>query len=421
MSAGGATMTRFVWASVTAAVVAGTPETEARMWDWAASLGADVSQLRTVRTEEGRRGLAADGCSEDGCADGLFRLPFSVVMSCSDVVNSSALRDALGEMRATGGACDEVIAVEASFTMDSGTSLAVLVAVERLKGAASHWFPYLATLPRPTSPSYDVAAGALGLSVDDVVRARHARARFQASTYASSRVTARASEWLEFSSVVAKSLAARGAATADADLARSTVLWALATVYGRSVPIDDMGHALIPFWDLINHASGAVIAPVSWDDDSVYYFSANYRSGEIVHDYNFGSPCPVEWLAQYGFIPEHLAAVALSPPDDARENALGPWERPGCSDVALDGRHFGLPRDENDLLALAATSPAEGARVARALDAKADGLEADAALAEAATTHPDDMRRSAAVVMLLERRALRRARGRLSRLYDGDL
>ena len=55
------------------------------------------------------------------------------------------------------------------------------------------------------------------------------------------------------------------------------------------------------------------------------------------------------------------------------------------------------------------------------LDAKADGLEGDAALAEAATTDPDDMRRSAAVVMLLERRALRRARGRLSGLYDGDL
>ena len=45
--------------------------------------------------EPNGRGLAAPAC-EDGCADLLFFLPPSVLMSCADLVTSDSFKQALG-------------------------------------------------------------------------------------------------------------------------------------------------------------------------------------------------------------------------------------------------------------------------------------------------------------------------------------
>ena len=84
-----------ILALLVAAAGADDDAAQRRLWAWATAQGADVSRIASRHFPGHGRGLAAPAC-EDGCADPLFFLPPSVLMSCADLVASDSFKLALG-------------------------------------------------------------------------------------------------------------------------------------------------------------------------------------------------------------------------------------------------------------------------------------------------------------------------------------
>ncbi|KAH8080313.1 hypothetical protein JL720_9004 [Aureococcus anophagefferens] len=275
-----------ILALLVAAAGADDDAAQRRLWAWATAQGADVSRIASRHFPGHGRGLAAPAC-EDGCADLLFFLPPSVLMSCADLVASDSFQLALGITNVDCNAAD----FDAGFSADNRLNV--------LGAFLAH------------------------------------EAAYHASSYASRRLAAVAGDNLEFASMVAGAFR-RGNASLDVDRCRRVALWALFTVLNRSVELGGrLGYSLVPFWDIINHGAprhSRRFVTLRYDDGSVEYFQDGYRGGELFHNYSFQSACPMDWVTTYGFVPEDLVAASAAPPDDNAENALGVWA-PGCSDV----------------------------------------------------------------------------------------
>ena len=317
-----------ILALLVAAAGADDDAAQRRLWAWATAQGADVSRIASRHFPGHGRGLAAPAC-EDGCADLLFFLPPSVLMSCADLVASDSFQLALGITNVDCNAAD----FDAGFSADNRLNvLGAFLAHEVLRGG--RWAPYTDTLGEPTSPAYAVARGALGGEAAYVVAARRAKAAYHASSYASRRLAAVAGDNLEFASMVAGAFRRKNASL-DVDRCRRVALWALFTVLNRAVELGGkLGYSLVPFWDIVNHGAprhSRRFVTLRYDDGSLEYFQDGYRGGELFHNYSFQSACPMDWVTTYGFVPEDLVAASAAPPDDIAENALGVWA-PGCSD-----------------------------------------------------------------------------------------
>ncbi|KAH8071581.1 hypothetical protein JL721_4081 [Aureococcus anophagefferens] len=206
--------------ALVAAAGADDDAAQRRLWAWATAQGADVSRIASRHFPGHGRGLAAPAC-EDGCADLLFFLPPSVLMSCADLVASDSFQLALGITSVDCNAAD----FDAGFSADNRLNvLGAFLAHEVLRGG--RWAPYTDTLGEPTSP----AAAARGASGGEA-RRRRAKAAYHASSYASRRLAAVAGDNLEFASMVAGAFR-RGNAAARRRPCRRRAL-ALFTVLNR--------------------------------------------------------------------------------------------------------------------------------------------------------------------------------------------
>ncbi|KAJ1446520.1 hypothetical protein M885DRAFT_577511 [Pelagophyceae sp. CCMP2097] len=270
---------------------AGLDASAEALWRWSTAEGADVADVYVAAGASGR-GLFSRGSTDEERV--LFRLPRAMCLTAS-----TAAADA--------GLC---AAVDCAVTLDSVDCanfslktqidvLALKVTYELLEGNSSFWHFYLAAVSRPSTPQYDVAEGLVGSpeGVSQILKSRSTRLAFRPSRYASGAIDDAAIEALELSSLVA--------------------LW---------IGPED-GTALIPIWDLVNHASNGRIS------------EATLRQG--LNDTLEQFSCVLEWVLTFGFVPTPLAEIALQ---------SDPFDKTGsCAEVAVAGRTFKLPQNEAEL------------------------------------------------------------------------
>ena len=355
-----------------------TPQ-ETALWRWANSQGANVSRIVPTTGVYGR-GLAA----VDGNQGELLALPRHLILGCEAVAAAAA--GLPGVVAFTG--CDRGVGrtsmrFAGGFEAWDGNTLVVFLAHERLRGAASNWAPYLASLPATfgTLPPYVLAAAAIGGSAAEAQDAMNAAEAFAGSSLEA--VTRReAAKWLYFARLVAAAFVDH--AGTEAARALRAVLWAKAVVATRAVHLNGMGRCLVPFWDLVNHGPYTAKREVIEDERFVYVRDGEAGGAELLHDYQLGSQtggaCAWDWLVTFGFVPR----AAQHPPV-------------ACAIIRIRGRAYELPAEQ------AALARLDGDDVRCALEGALLALSPEDVLRNRTTW------RVAAHVTLLERHALHRA------------
>ena len=125
------------------------------------------------------------------------------------------------------------------------------------------------------------------------------------------------------------------------------IAWASQISRSRGAYFRDIGFTLLPLWDLINHGSSKDI--LNWENyikvknESLVFANPPKLNAdedeELLFDYGFPSKCAMEWVLQYGFIPENIIAPIKHSNNYNNEDTTTIIA--GCSDILIGGeRHM---------------------------------------------------------------------------------
>ena len=376
---------------------------------------------------------------------------------------------------------------------DSQLLVVTYVACERAKGYGSLWYPYLDSIITPATPTYSILLAILGGPAskvrvwkrkEDEIPSEHQisfewaeagsprpaekinlieiaegiREAYAPSDYASRLLEHAIEKELRIGTVLSSAIRRVGNSLNELgsdyspileydDLeVRRMIAWASQITGSRGAHFQDIGFALLPLWDLMNHGSSKDI--LNWENyikvknGSLVFANPPKLNAdeneELLHDYGFPSTCAMNWVLQYGFIPENIIAPIKQSNNYNNEDATTIIA--GCSDILIAGeRHVIaaanvknsnkvslLRMEQLQAAAEAAWSESYSSgrgkhpalRLADMLSSHADRLPPDDVLRAQMDSSTMSMRAGlgldevhvaryhAAVVMLLERRAL---------------